>query len=59
MTKRGLKIHAVSPEVEAEWRRLAEDVYPKIRGDMVPADMFDKVRGLLADYRGGRGKPAK
>jgi TRAP-type C4-dicarboxylate transport system substrate-binding protein len=59
MTKRGLKIHTVSPEVEAEWRRLAEDVYPKIRGSIVPADMFDKVRGLLADYRAGRGKPAK
>jgi len=59
MTKRGLKIHAVSPEVEAEWRRLAEDVYPKIRGDIVPADMFDKVQRLLADYRASKGKPAK
>jgi TRAP-type transport system periplasmic protein len=59
MTKRGLKIHTVSPELEAEWRRLAEDVYPKIRGDIVPAAMFDEVRALLADYRAGRGKPAK
>lgn len=59
MTKRGLKHQAVSPEVEAEWRRLAEDAYPKIRGGMVPADMFDKVRGLLADFRAGRGRPAK
>jgi hypothetical protein len=59
MTKRGLKVHAASPEVEAEWRRLAEDVYPEIRGGIVPAAMFDKVRGLLADYRAGRGKPAK
>jgi len=59
MVKRGLKTHAASPEVEAEWRRLAEDVYPKIRGGMVPADLFDKVRGLLADYRAGKGKPAK
>ena len=59
MTKRGLKTHTASPEVEAEWRRLAEDVYPKIRGDIVPADMFDKVQRLLADYRAGKGKPAK
>ena len=59
MVKRGLKIHPVTPEVEAEWRRIAEDVYPKIRGSMVPADMFDKVQRLLADYRAGKGKPAK
>jgi len=59
MTKRGLKIQAVSPELEAEWRRLAEDVYPKIRGNIVPSDMFDKVQRLLADYRAGKGKPAR
>ena len=49
----------VTLEIEAEWRRIAEDVYPKIRGNMVPADMFDKVQRLLADYRAGKGKPAK
>ena len=59
MTKRGLKIHTVSPGVEAEWRRLAEEVYPEIRGGIVPADVFDKVRSLLADYRAGRGRPAR
>ncbi len=59
MVKRGLKTHPVTPEVEAEWRRLAADLYPKIRGNMVPADMFDKVQRLLADYRAGKGKPAK
>jgi len=36
-----------------------EDVYPRIRGNMVPADMFDKVQRLLAEYRAGKGKPAK
>jgi TRAP-type C4-dicarboxylate transport system substrate-binding protein len=59
MLKRGLKTHPVTPEVEAEWRRTAEDIYPKIRGNMVPADMFDKVQRLLADYRAGKGKPGK
>jgi TRAP-type C4-dicarboxylate transport system substrate-binding protein len=59
MVKRGLKVHKAGPEVEAEWRRLAEDVYPKIRGNMVPADMFDKVQPLLADHRAAKGKPAK
>jgi TRAP-type transport system periplasmic protein len=59
MAKRGLKVQKATPEVEAEWRRLAESVYPKIRGNMVPAAMFDKVQRLLAEYRAGKGKTAK
>jgi TRAP-type C4-dicarboxylate transport system substrate-binding protein len=59
MVKRGLKIHQAGPEVEAEWRRMAEDIYPKIRGNMVPADMFDKVQRLLAEHRAAKDKPAK
>jgi TRAP-type C4-dicarboxylate transport system substrate-binding protein len=51
MKKRGLKVHAVSPELEAEWRKFAEEFYPKIRGGMVPADMFDEVQRLLAQKR--------
>lgn len=54
MKKRGLQVHPVTPEVEAEWREVAEQVYPKIRGRMVPADMFDKVRSLLEEYRASR-----
>jgi TRAP-type C4-dicarboxylate transport system substrate-binding protein len=46
-----LEVHPVSPEVEAEWRTLAESVYPKIRGSMVPEDMFDRAVKLVADYR--------
>ncbi len=51
MKKRGLKVQAVTPAIEAEWRALAESVYPKIRGTMVPADMFDHVQALLKEYR--------
>jgi TRAP-type C4-dicarboxylate transport system substrate-binding protein len=51
MQKRGLTVHTPTPEVEAEWRQLAESVYPKIRGAMVPADMFDAVQRTLARYR--------
>ena len=56
MKKRGLKVHPVPPEVEAEWRRLAEGAYPKIRGKLVPADMFDEAVRLLRDYRASGGK---
>jgi hypothetical protein len=33
--------------------------YPKIRGNMVPADTFDKVQRLLAEHGAGKGKPEK
>jgi TRAP-type C4-dicarboxylate transport system substrate-binding protein len=51
MKKRGLKAQAVTPEIEAEWRALAEQTYPMIRGRMVPADLFDEVLQLLQAYR--------
>jgi TRAP-type C4-dicarboxylate transport system substrate-binding protein len=51
MQKRGLTVHSVTPQIEAEWRQLAESVYPKIRGTMVPADMFDEVQRLLRERR--------
>ncbi len=51
MQKRGLTVHTVTPQIEEEWRRLAESVYPRIRGRMVPADMFDEVQRLLSERR--------
>ena len=54
MKKRGLQVHPLSPELEAEWRQFLEGVYPKVRGTMVPADMFDEIQDLIADYRMGK-----
>ena len=51
MKKRGLQVHAASPEVAEEWRQFAESVYPKIRGAMVPADTFDEVVRLVKEFR--------
>jgi TRAP-type C4-dicarboxylate transport system substrate-binding protein len=51
MRARGLVVTPVPPAVAAEWRTLAEGFYPKIRGSMVPAEMFDEVRRLLTAYR--------
>ena len=51
MRKRGLKVHSVTPEVEAQWKQIAESVYPKIRGVTVPAEIFDKVINQLKIYR--------
>jgi TRAP-type C4-dicarboxylate transport system substrate-binding protein len=55
MRKRGLHVHALTPELEAEWRALAESVYPKIRGAMVPVDVFDAARAALAEERDSAG----
>ena len=54
MRKRGLQVQSITPEIELEWRQFAEAVYPKIRGKMVPADMFDEVFRLLKEYRSSR-----
>jgi TRAP-type C4-dicarboxylate transport system substrate-binding protein len=51
MKKRGLRVQPVTPELEAEWRRVAEQTYPIIRGKMVPAEFFDEVQRLLREYR--------
>jgi len=51
MRKRGLKIHALTPEINAEWDRTAEQAWPKIRGTVVPADIFDEVISQLKNYR--------
>ena len=56
MRRRGLTVVPVPPEVEAEWRTVAEGFYPRIRGPLVPADMFDEVQRLLAEYRTSRAR---
>lgn len=57
-TKNGLIVHELTPDLEARWRKLCEEFYPKIRGSIVPADMFDEVFKLLEDYRKTGGKQA-
>ena len=54
MTRRGLVVRKVTPEVEAEWRAMVESVQDKIRGKIVPADMFDETQRLLKEYRAGK-----
>lgn len=51
MKKRGLKVHVPTPAQIAEWEKFAEAVYPKIRGTVVRADMFDEVQRLLKEHR--------
>jgi TRAP-type C4-dicarboxylate transport system substrate-binding protein len=59
MEKRGLQVHSVSPDLESQWRQFAEGIYPKVRGRIVPADVFDEVVQILRDYRASPGGPGK
>jgi TRAP-type C4-dicarboxylate transport system substrate-binding protein len=51
MKKRGLIVHEVSPELEAQWRAAIEPLYPKIRGPLIPPEIFDEVEKLVKEYR--------
>ncbi len=51
MKKRGLKIQAVTQEEMVVWKAAAEDVYPQIKGNIVPADIFDKVNSWIQEFR--------
>ena len=54
MKKRGLQVHTPTPEQMQEWNALADKLYPRIRGHMVPAETFDEVFALLKAYRAGK-----
>ena len=51
MVKNGLKIQKVPPEVQAQWRKMVEDIYPRIRGKIMPAEAFDTVKLYRDEYR--------
>jgi TRAP-type transport system periplasmic protein len=51
MQRRGLVVHDMTPAQLAEWHTTIDRLYPRIRGTIVPADMFDEVTRLLAEYR--------
>ncbi len=49
--KHGLHVHSVTPQAEKAWIEVAQAAYPKIRGRIIPADLFDRVQSLLKEYR--------
>ena len=51
MQKRGMTVTQMTPQAEAEWHSLFESMYPRIRGTIVPADIFDEVQRLLQEFR--------
>jgi len=53
MQQFGLNVIHADPKAVVEWRQLAEGIWPKLRGSVVPADLFDVVKQLRDEYRKG------
>jgi TRAP-type C4-dicarboxylate transport system substrate-binding protein len=56
MKKRGLTVNKPNAEQMKEWNDLAEKLYPRIRGTMVPAETFDEVMAHIKTFRAGKAK---
>ncbi len=56
MKKRGLIVNRPNPEQMREWNELADKLYPRIRGTLVPADTFDEVMRHLKTFRSSKTK---
>ncbi len=55
LRKRGAKINPLPKETEAEWDKLVQETWPKIRGSVVPDDIYDQVMSDLKDFRAKQG----
>ena len=56
MKKRGLTVNKPNPAQMKEWNDLADKLYPRIRGTMVPNETFDDVMAHLKTFRAGQAK---
>jgi len=54
MKKRGLTVNQPNAAQIKEWNTLADGLYPRIRGKLVPAEQFDEVVRHLKDFRAGK-----
>ena len=59
MLKRGLKPVAVPSDAFKEWEALTKSIYPEIRGNMIPAEYFDRVLKLRDEYRATHAETGK
>ena len=56
MKKRGLVVNRPNAEQMRALQELADKLYPRIRGTLVPAETFDEVFRHLKAYRASKGK---
>jgi TRAP-type C4-dicarboxylate transport system substrate-binding protein len=51
MQQRGLTVHQPTPEALADWVTTCREAYPKLRGKIVPAEIFDEALRLIEEHR--------
>jgi TRAP-type C4-dicarboxylate transport system substrate-binding protein len=51
MESRGMTVHKIDAALEKKWIEFFDTVQPKTRGTVVPAEDYDMIMGLLAEYR--------
>ena len=56
MKKRGLTVNKPNADQMRAWQELADKLYSKIRGTLVPSDTFDEVMRHLKTYRASKSK---
>lgn len=56
MVENGLKVSHVDPSVAKQWRGIVEEIYPIVRGKIIPAEVFDAVVAARREFRASRGE---
>ena len=51
MKENGLKVEHIPPPAAKEWRNVVQEIHPRIRGKIIPADVFDEVRKYRDEFR--------
>lgn len=51
MQKRKLTVSSVDAGVQSEWERAAEEIRERVRGPIVPSDLYDAVQAHLKEFR--------
>ncbi|MFQ6675762.1 MAG: TRAP transporter substrate-binding protein DctP [Fidelibacterota bacterium] len=51
MEEHGLTVHDITPEQKGAWMSLTRSFYPRIRGDVVPQEVFDRALELKEAYQ--------
>ncbi len=49
--KWNLQVHPVDEQKMEQWQKVTKQFYPEIRGNLVPANIFDEVESLVKEYR--------
>ncbi len=55
MKRRDLEVVEASDQFRAEWERLAEDLIPMVREQLVPGPVLDRVIRIRDEFRAGAG----